>query len=187
MFMQGSLTRLTDILVNLRNDVISKPHDWQIYPSPVVTLTDLGLGKWIPKPPESPLLSQRCGSEDYAAPEVLMGQEYDGRSTDAWALGVVLYSLMEGRLPFDPVPGSRRRSPTTHKIARCEWQWVRWADADGEWDAAKGKELEGAREIVEGLLARTRSRWSLEKVQQTDWVTEGIQVHGGLRREDEED
>ena len=184
---QDLLTRMPDILVNLPIDTIRSVVDWQNYASPVVTLTDLGLGKWIPKPPESPLLSQRCGSEDYAAPEVLMGQDYDGRATDAWALGVVLYSLMEGRMPFDPVPGSRRKSPTSHKIARCEWQWVKWADADGEWDATNGKTFEGAREIVEGLLARTRSRWSLEKVQQTDWVSQCIKVDGGLRREDQED
>ena len=90
-------------------------------------------------------------------------------------------------MPFDPIPGSRRRSPTSHKIARCEWQWVKWADADGEWDPVKGKDLEGAREIVEGLLARTRSRWTLEKVQKMGWVAGGIQVEGGVQLEDEED
>ena len=181
------MTRQTDILVNLPVNAISEVDDYQTYPSPVVTLTDLGLGKRISKPPDAPLLCRRCGSEDYAAPEVLMGQEYDGRSTDAWALGVVLYSLMEGRMPFDPVPGSRRRSPTSHKIARCEWQWVKWADEDGEWDATKGKELEGAREIVEGLLARTRSRWSLEKVQEREWVSQGIQVGSAFSLSDDED
>ncbi|KAK4694938.1 hypothetical protein P7C71_g2716, partial [Lecanoromycetidae sp. Uapishka_2] len=94
---------------------------------------------------------------------------------------------MEGRLPFDPVPGARRKSPTSHRIARCEWQWVRWADSDGEWDSSKGQKLDGAREIVEGLLARTRSRWNLERVQKTEWVARGIMVEGGLKREDEEE
>ena len=152
-----------------------------------MTLSDLGLGREVPKPPESPLLRRRCGSEDYAAPEVLIGQDYDGRSTDAWALGVVLYTLMEGRMPFDPVPGSKRRRPTSHKIASCDWQWVRWADAEGEWDPAKEPEFEGAREVVEGLIARKRDRWDLEKVQKTDWVARGIQVNGGLKLEDHDD
>lgn len=175
------------MLLNLPASTLASVTNWQTYPSPVVTLTDLGLGRWIPKPPESPLLETCCGSEDYAAPELLMGQEYDGRTTDAWALGVLLYALMEGRLPFDPVPGSRRQSPTSHRIARCEWSWVRWADKDGEWDEVKGKELEGGRECVEGLLKRTRTRWSLEKVHGLEWVCEGVQVAGGMRRAGERD
>jgi len=161
--------------------------DWQSYPSPVITLGDLGLGRAIPQPPESPLLERRCGSEDYAAPEVLLNQPYDGRSTDAWQLGVTLYSIMEGRLPFDPIPGSRRKSPTSHRIARCEWQWVKFADDEGEWDTINGNELEGAREVVEGLIARKRDRWSLEKVQENEWVNGGIQVEGGLRCEEDAD
>lgn len=179
--------KLENILVNISTTQLSTIDDWQSYPIPVVTLTDLGLGRWIPKPPESPMLDTKCGSEDYAAPELLMGREYDGRATDAWALGVTLYSIMEGRLPFDAIPGARRNSPPKHRIARCEWSWVKFADNDGEWDPVKGKELEGAKEVVEGLLARLRNRWSLEKVQGTEWVSKGIEVEGGLRRTDEED
>ncbi len=175
-----------DVLVNLPIAAFHTIGDWQAYPHPVVTLTDLGLGRNIPRPPESPMLQTRCGSEDYAAPEVLMGQDYDGRSTDSWALGVLLYALMEGRLPFDPVPGARRKSPTSHRIARCEWQWVKWADDEGEWDPIKGEKLNGGREVVEGLIARTRSRWSLEKVQKTEWVARGIMVDGGLKREEDD-
>lgn len=180
--------KLENVLVNIPTPALTTTTDnWQTYPAPIVTLTDLGLGRWIPRPPESPLLDTRCGSEDYAAPEVLIGQEYDGRATDAWALGVLLYAIMEGRLPFDPIPGARRKSPTSHRIARCEWQWVRYADAEGEWDGMKGKELEGARDVVEGLLARARSRWTLEKVQEKEWVKGGVQVQGGLRMEEEDE
>jgi protein-serine/threonine kinase len=154
--------------------------DWQTYPNPIVTLTDLGLGRFIPEPPASPMLTTRCGSEDYAAPELLMGQEYDGRMTDAWALGVLLYATMEGRLPFDPIPGARRQSPISHRIARCEWSWRKYADEDGDWDANKGQALEGARSCVEGLLKRVRTRWNLDKVAETEYVKGGIQVEGGL-------
>ena len=115
-----------------------------------------------------------------------MGQEYDGRATDAWALGVLLYALMEGRLPFDPIPGSRKKSPASHRIARCEWSWVRWADKDGEWDPAKGEALEGGRIVVEGLLARARSRWRLEKVEKTEWVSQAMYIEGGLSRPEDD-
>ncbi|KAL8691352.1 MAG: hypothetical protein Q9218_003396 [Villophora microphyllina] len=173
--------KLENVLVNLPTSTLPNIENWQTYPHPIVTLTDLGLGRWIPKPPESPMLDTRCGSEDYAAPEVLMGQEYDGRATDAWALGVLLYAIMEGRLPFDPIPGSRRKSPTSHRIARCEWSWVSLADSDGEWDPVKGKELEGARTVVEGLLLRASRRWNLEKVQATKWVSQGLVVESGVK------
>ena len=176
-----------DILVNVSPKTLAAVDDWQIYMYPVVILTDLGLGRRIPRPPESPLLDTKCGSEDYAAPELLMGQEYDGRTTDAWALGVTLYSLMEGRLPFDPIPGARRKSPPKHRIARCDWSWVKYADDDGEWDPVKGSAIEGGREVVEGLLARLRSRWSLQKVQETEWVGAGIAVEGGLKRVEDDD
>jgi protein-serine/threonine kinase len=60
---------------------------------------------------EGPLLSTRCGSEAYAAPELVMGGAggqgvYDARETDAWACGVVLYALVGRRLPFGEGAGS---------------------------------------------------------------------------------
>ena len=187
--MKGTANKVfhVDILVNPSPKFLSTIKDWQTYASPVVTLTDLGLGRWIPRPPDSPLLETRCGSEDYAAPELLMGQEYDGRSTDGWALGVVLDAIREGRLPFDPIPGAKRQSPRSHRIARCEWSWVKLADGDGEWDPVKGKELEGGKLCVEGLLKRAKNRWSLDKVEEMDWVKGGVNVEGGLKMVQEHD
>ncbi|XP_045396708.1 serine/threonine-protein kinase SIK1 [Lemur catta] len=63
-----------------------------------IKLADFGFGNFY-KPGEP--LSTWCGSPPYAAPEVFEGKEYEGPQLDIWSLGVVLYVLVCGSLPFD--------------------------------------------------------------------------------------
>ncbi|XP_004631832.1 serine/threonine-protein kinase SIK1 [Octodon degus] len=63
-----------------------------------VKLADFGFGNFYN--PGEPL-STWCGSPPYAAPEVFEGKEYEGPQLDIWSLGVVLYVLVCGSLPFD--------------------------------------------------------------------------------------
>ncbi|KAL2131142.1 hypothetical protein VTI74DRAFT_5472 [Chaetomium olivicolor] len=196
--------KLENVLVNLTPAELASPTtDWTTYPHSVITLTDLGLSRRIA---DDEKLETRCGSDDYAAPEVIMGQPYDGRATDAWSLGVLLYALLEARLPFDPPPCGpggldhamqmRMRSRTSHRIARVEWRWFEYGagegeEGEGDHEADLGKfeamGLRGAMEVVEGLLKRARSRWPLGKVKETEWVSGGVRVEGGLREREEEE
>ncbi|KAK3058927.1 hypothetical protein LTR09_000492 [Extremus antarcticus] len=173
--------KLENVLVNVSHQELATISNPLTHPTPLITLTDLGLSRRIPQPPESPLLSTRCGSEDYAAPEILLGQPYDGRQTDAWALGVLLYALMEGRLPFDAPPGKPDRSRNTHRIARCDWIWCRYGDEDGEWDPSRGEEFEGAQHCVERLLKKVRmGRKPLEDVEGYEWGEQTQRLTGVL-------
>jgi RAC serine/threonine-protein kinase len=40
-----------------------------------------------------------CGTPEYLAPEVLEDSDY-GRAVDWWGVGIVMYEMMSGRLPF---------------------------------------------------------------------------------------
>lgn len=93
-------------------------------------MTDFGLSRFIS--PNAPLLATRCGSEAYAAPELIMGKKYDGRKTDAWAVGVVLFAIITGELPFieSMAQGEGRgRRAWLMKIAKGEYSWPSPADA----------------------------------------------------------
>ncbi|KAF9036820.1 kinase-like domain-containing protein [Panaeolus papilionaceus] len=83
------------------------PSIWSLPPptSPLIKLSDFGLSRFVQLYPNgtSELLTTRCGSEAYAAPELVLGGlgvSYDARYTDAWACGVVLYGLVGRQLPF---------------------------------------------------------------------------------------
>ncbi|CUA72138.1 Serine/threonine-protein kinase ppk27 [Schizosaccharomyces pombe 972h-] [Rhizoctonia solani] len=123
--------------------------------TPLLKLTDFGLSRFID--PDNPKLTTRCGSEEYAAPEIIMGAPYDGRETDAWACGVVLFALSTGVLPFADASGASP-APSTHsahsptqarrsyllRIAQCQYD---------------SRELgEGVRRIVGRLLVRSAEK-----------------------------
>ncbi|XP_034405202.1 serine/threonine-protein kinase SIK2 isoform X2 [Cyclopterus lumpus] len=63
-----------------------------------IKIADFGFGNFFQ--PGEPL-STWCGSPPYAAPEVFEGQQYEGPQLDIWSMGVVLYVLVCGALPFD--------------------------------------------------------------------------------------
>ncbi|GAB1604852.1 serine/threonine-protein kinase SIK3-like isoform X1 [Argonauta hians] len=63
-----------------------------------IKIADFGFSNYF-KP--GCFLKTWCGSPPYAAPELFEGREYDAPKVDIWSLGVVLYVLVCGALPFD--------------------------------------------------------------------------------------
>jgi serine/threonine protein kinase len=60
-------------------------------------LADFGLSNnWSP----NSLLYTFCGSPLYASPEIVNGFPYFGPEVDCWSLGVLLYTLVYGSMPF---------------------------------------------------------------------------------------
>ena len=50
---------------------------------------------------EKHYLNTFCGSPLYASPEIVKGTPYYGSEVDCWSLGVLLYTLVYGAMPFD--------------------------------------------------------------------------------------
>jgi BR serine/threonine kinase len=62
-----------------------------------IKIADFGYARWM----KSNTVTTSCGSPHYAAPEVIRGSQYDGRMADVWSVGVILFALLAGKLPFD--------------------------------------------------------------------------------------
>uniref|UniRef100_A0A8C9ULA4 non-specific serine/threonine protein kinase n=1 Tax=Spermophilus dauricus TaxID=99837 RepID=A0A8C9ULA4_SPEDA len=64
----------------------------------LVKLCDFGLGCQFRR---GELLHTVCGTATYWAPELFLDQPYHGPAVDVWSLGVVLYLMLTGHLPFE--------------------------------------------------------------------------------------
>uniref|UniRef100_A0AC35U8B5 Protein kinase domain-containing protein n=1 Tax=Rhabditophanes sp. KR3021 TaxID=114890 RepID=A0AC35U8B5_9BILA len=61
-------------------------------------IADFGLSNYFE---DKRLLSTFCGSPLYASPEIINGTPYKGPEVDCWSLGILLYTLVYGSMPFD--------------------------------------------------------------------------------------
>ncbi|XP_029915746.1 maternal embryonic leucine zipper kinase isoform X2 [Myripristis murdjan] len=77
-----------------------KPENLLIDESHNLKLIDFGLCA-KPKGGLGYELMTCCGSPAYAAPELIQGKAYIGSEADVWSLGVLLFALLCGYLPFD--------------------------------------------------------------------------------------
>ncbi|OHT14301.1 CAMK family protein kinase [Tritrichomonas foetus] len=60
-------------------------------------ISDFGLSKYVG---DSGLTRTSCGSPCYVSPEVLTGKEYNAIKSDMWSMGVILYAMVTGQLPW---------------------------------------------------------------------------------------
>ncbi|KAI6176127.1 Protein kinase domain-containing protein [Aphelenchoides bicaudatus] len=61
-------------------------------------IADFGLSNYFN---DKTLLHTFCGSPLYASPEIINGTPYHGPEVDCWSLGILLYTLVYGSMPFD--------------------------------------------------------------------------------------
>ncbi|KAJ3445548.1 serine/threonine-protein kinase brsk2-like protein [Anaeramoeba flamelloides] len=63
-----------------------------------IKIADFGMAKIIER---KKLFQTTCGSPHYVSPELIKRKGYDGKKSDIWACGVILYAILCGCLPFD--------------------------------------------------------------------------------------
>jgi serine/threonine protein kinase len=74
-----------------------------------------------------------CGTTGYASPEMLAGRKYLGIETDVWSLGIILYTLLAGGLPFD----DDNESVMKDLILKGEYEEPEWI-TEGKPDPGQG-------------------------------------------------
>ena len=63
-----------------------------------IKIVDFGLSNMYN---EGETLKTACGSPCYAAPEMIAGKRYHGLGSDIWSMGIILYAMTCGYLPFE--------------------------------------------------------------------------------------
>ncbi|XP_056445300.1 NUAK family SNF1-like kinase 1 [Gadus chalcogrammus] len=95
-----------------------------------IKIADFGLSNLYHK---DKFLQTFCGSPLYASPEIVNGRPYHGPEVDSWALGVLLYTLVYGTMPFDggdhiklikQISNGDYKEPTQSSDARGLIRWM---------------------------------------------------------------
>lgn len=75
-----------------------KPENLLLDSEGMIKVADFGLSNRIH---DGRFLVTSCGSPNYAAPEVVSGNQYGGPEVDIWSCGIILYAMLCGTLPFE--------------------------------------------------------------------------------------
>src|SRR5215470_15461405 len=77
-----------------------KPSNVMVDEDRLVRLMDFGLARFLAEDGAVTAAGRMVGTFRYMAPEQILGEQLDGR-TDLYSLGVILYEMLCGRVPFD--------------------------------------------------------------------------------------
>jgi len=145
--------------LKLENILIVKTAEAERRKSVYVKIADFGFATTIKKP--DALIQGTCGSLNYVAPEVLTGNPYT-KSCDYWSIGVILYAMLGGYLPFYVEPEDGGRAKTFRNIQQGIYDYE-----DPDWE----KVGDLAKSVIDGLLTvDVSARISCKQLASHRWV-----------------
>ncbi|XP_033499108.1 MAP/microtubule affinity-regulating kinase 3a isoform X14 [Epinephelus lanceolatus] len=100
-----------------------------------------------------------CGSPPYAAPELFQGKKYDGPEVDVWSLGVILYTLVSGSLPFD----GQNLKELRERVLRGKYRIPFYMSTDCE------------NLLKRFLVLNPAKRGTLEQIMKDRWINAGFE------------
>uniref|UniRef100_A0A674D111 non-specific serine/threonine protein kinase n=1 Tax=Salmo trutta TaxID=8032 RepID=A0A674D111_SALTR len=100
-----------------------------------------------------------CGSPPYAAPELFQGKKYDGPEVDVWSLGVILYTLVSGSLPFD----GQNLKELRERVLRGKYRIPFYMSTDCE------------NLLKRFLVLNPSKRGTLEQIMKDRWINAGLE------------
>ena len=98
-----------------------KPENILINKKGLLKIIDFGLSNYYSK--GGKLLSTSCGSPSYTAPEVILGNKYDGFDIDIWTTGIILYIMLCGYFPFEERDDKKE---LFKKIIKCKVDYPKY-------------------------------------------------------------
>ena len=103
------------------------------------------------------LLHTTCGTPNYVDPEVLGKDGYDGKKADVWSIGVILYVLLAGYLPFD----ENTMAALFQKIKNADFEYPDWFSSE-------------ARDLLSKILVPDpHARAKLSELKNHPWMQHG--------------
>lgn len=79
-----------------------KPSNMMLTSAGELKITDFGVAEFLDNYNSEDNVSRTSGSPAFQAPEIAKGDEdYSGMKVDVWALGVTMYLLLSGKIPFE--------------------------------------------------------------------------------------
>ena len=92
-----------------------KPENILLTENLIVKIGDFGLSKYYKS--SNTRLTTICGSPCYSAPEMLRGNKYKPWPIDVWGIGVILYCMICGSLPFE----DEKEDILIRKVIQCDY------------------------------------------------------------------